>query len=50
MRLRNQTIGTLNIFADERSLRTYDVRIVQALADVATIAILQERNIHRAEP
>ncbi len=50
MRLRNQTIGTLNIFGQESGeFEANDVRIVQALADVATIAILQERSIHRAE-
>ncbi len=50
MRLRNEIIGTLNIFGnDTRRFDEADVRVVQALADVATIAILQERNVHRAE-
>lgn len=50
MRLRSQIIGTLNIFGrDNGHFDQADVRIVQALADVATIAILQERNVHRAE-
>ncbi len=50
MRLRNETIGTLNIFgSDAGHFDETEVRIVQALADVATIAILQERSVQRAE-
>lgn len=50
MRLRNEVIGTLNIFGRENDhFNEADVRIVQALADVATIAILQARSIERAE-
>ena len=50
MRLREHTIGALNVFgAADHRFEPEDVRIVQALADVATIAILQERNIARAE-
>lgn len=50
MRLRNQVIGTLNIFGGvTERFNESDVRIVQALADVATIAILQERSVQRAE-
>lgn len=50
MRLRNEIIGTLNIFgSDTGHFDEADVRIVQALADVATIAILQERSVQRAE-
>ena len=46
MRLRNQVIGSLNLFRREpRDLHDDDVGIAQALADVATIAILQERLI-----
>ncbi|MFK8845159.1 ANTAR domain-containing protein [Streptomyces sp. Ac-502] len=46
MRLRQQTVGALNLFdAREQSLSTADVRVAQALADVATIAILQQRTI-----
>jgi GAF domain-containing protein len=50
MRLREDVIGALNLFA--RSAVTFaadEVRIVQSLADIATIAILQERSITRAE-
>ncbi len=50
MRLREHTIGALNVFgATDHRFEPEDVRIVQALADVATIAILQERSISRAE-
>jgi GAF domain-containing protein len=50
MKVRSQTIGALNIFGVESShFDPDDVRLVQALADVATIALLQERARHRAE-
>lgn len=50
LRLRSQVIGALNLFgADTGTLGPGDIQIVQALADVATIGILQERAIHRAE-
>lgn len=44
MRLRGQTIGALNMFhVEEGPMRPADVVAAQALADVATIAILQHR-------
>jgi transcriptional regulator with GAF, ATPase, and Fis domain len=50
LQLRQQVIGALNLFgADTRVLDPADVQVVQALADVATIGLLQERAIHRAE-
>ncbi|WP_148614305.1 GAF and ANTAR domain-containing protein [Nocardioides rubriscoriae] len=50
MRLRDQTIGALNLFGDSQTRFAADeTRLVQALADVATIAILQERSISHAE-
>jgi len=50
MRLRGSVIGALNLFsADVGRLRSEDVHVVQALADVATIGLLQERAIHRGE-
>jgi GAF domain-containing protein len=50
MRLRDQAIGALNLFSvSETRFESDEVRVVQSLADVATIAILQERSITRAE-
>jgi len=44
MRLRGQTIGALNLFRTETgSMSDDDVVVAQALADIATIAILQNR-------
>jgi GAF domain-containing protein len=50
MRLRDNVIGALNLFGRPVTHFSPDeTRIVQALADIATIAILQERNVARAE-
>ncbi len=50
MRLRETVIGALNLFGHPETRFTADeTRVVQALADVATIAILQERSLTRAE-
>ena len=50
MRLRDQAIGALNLFGkSEIRFEPDEIRVVQSLADVATIAILQERSIARAE-
>ncbi|WP_433505389.1 GAF and ANTAR domain-containing protein [Pseudonocardia halophobica] len=50
LRLRGQAIGALNLFDREPgSLPEGDLALGQALADVATIGILQERAIRRAE-
>ena len=50
MRLRDRVIGALNVFGEEPlPLGPSDAKIVQAMADVATIAILQERAIASAE-
>jgi GAF domain-containing protein len=50
LRLRGEAIGALNLFHREPgSLPAADLVLGQALADVATIGILQERAIHRGE-
>ena len=50
MRVRSQILGALNIFGTDRTrFHADDVRVVQALADVATIAIIHERLRHEAE-
>lgn len=50
MRLRNETIGALNIFrTDPEPLAEPDLRIGQAMADVATVGLLQERAIAARE-
>ena len=49
LRLRNQTIGALNLFSRrEQELDQQDVRLIRGLADVATIAVLQARAIARS--
>ena len=48
MRLRDETIGALNLFHREPgALTDARLRLAQALADVATIGILQQRAIQR---
>jgi transcriptional regulator with GAF, ATPase, and Fis domain len=50
LRLRRDCIGALNLFGtDAGRMEPAEVRIVQALADVATIGLLQERAVHRGE-
>jgi GAF domain-containing protein len=50
MRLRGQTIGALNLFHREPLVMTdSDLSVGQALADVATIAILSDRNTRERE-
>ena len=49
MRLRNDVVGALNLFGTEHGpLARVDAQVAQALADVATIAILQERALRRS--
>ena len=50
MRLRDETIGALNLFRSVPGpFDRADIRIGQALADVATIGLLNERNLRRSE-
>jgi GAF domain-containing protein len=50
MRLRGETIGALNLFrSDLGDLEELDVMAAQALADVATIAILHHRAASEAQ-
>jgi GAF domain-containing protein len=51
MRLRGETIGALNLFggAEDTPFNDRLLAIAQALADVATIAILQERLVRHRE-
>lgn len=49
MRLRKKVIGAMNLFgAVDDHFDPEEVRLVQALADIATIALLQERSIAHA--
>jgi hypothetical protein len=50
MRLRDQVIGAMNLFGTgPQLLSPGDLRIGQALADVATIGLMHERNVRRSE-
>src|SRR5216683_6941303 len=50
MRLRDQVIGALNLFrASPGAFDPGDVRIGQALADVATISLLHERSMRHSD-
>lgn len=50
MRLRSGTIGAMGLFSDRQETLTPDkLALAQALADVATIAILQHRALLRSE-
>jgi transcriptional regulator with GAF, ATPase, and Fis domain len=49
MRLRTDVVGALNMFSTEvGALGDDDIKVVQAMADIATIGILQERSIRDA--
>jgi len=50
MRLRDQVVGALNLFRTVPGpFDAAELRIGQALADVATIGLLHERNVRRSE-
>ena len=49
MRLRGRVIGAINVFgSSNRELGPADIAVGQALADVATVGLLQERTIREA--
>jgi GAF domain-containing protein len=50
LRLRDETLGSLNLFRDRTGvLNDDDATVARALADVATISILQERSIRETD-
>jgi len=50
LRLRDETIGSLNLYRDRPgTLDETEAATAQALADVATIGILQERSLRRSD-
>ncbi len=50
LRLREKTIGSLNLFREQAGeLGEFDMVAAQALADVATIGILQERAVRESD-
>jgi GAF domain-containing protein len=50
LRLRGQVIGVLNLFCTERTnLSAEDVDLGQALCDIATVGLLQERTVRQGE-
>jgi transcriptional regulator with GAF, ATPase, and Fis domain len=49
MRLRDAVVGGLNLFGTDRNALDQDSRVIaKALADIATIGILQQRTLHRS--
>ncbi len=51
LRLRRQVIGALNVFGAEKGgdFHETDIPVMQALADVASIGLIQERTVRRGE-
>jgi AmiR/NasT family two-component response regulator len=50
MRLRDRVVGAMNVFGESpEPLDEAHARVIQALADVATIALLQQRALSAAE-
>lgn len=49
MRLRERTLGSLNLFRAQPALAGSDLRLARALADVTTIGLMQERTLRQHE-
>ncbi len=49
LRLRKEVIGAMSVFGSATELDDADAQIVQSLADVAVIGLLQERAVRRGE-
>jgi GAF domain-containing protein len=50
LRLRQRVVGALNLFHERTgNFTSADQALAQALADIATIAILQQRTLHRSQ-
>ena len=50
LRLRQRVVGALNLFHQQSgTFTTADQLLAQALADIATIAILQQRTLHQSQ-
>jgi len=50
LRLRDDCIGALNLYqAESKAFAPHEVRLGQALADIAAVGILQERSVFEAE-
>ncbi|WP_127500408.1 GAF and ANTAR domain-containing protein [Actinoplanes solisilvae] len=49
LRLRKEVIGAMGVFGSATELDASDILVVQSLADVAVIGLLQERAIRRGE-
>lgn len=50
LRLRTERVGALNLFVDEPGpMASADIAVGQALADVATIGILHQRQLSQTE-
>jgi GAF domain-containing protein len=49
LRLRDEVLGSLNLFREtDGPLNSADARAAQAMADVATISVLQQRSLNKA--
>lgn len=50
LRLRGQVVGVLNLFCKEpATLRPTEVKVAQALCDIATVGLLQERAVRQGQ-